>query len=84
MQKVVNTTVPENNTFHQFYCITYFGVVSYHPYSLTELTVRRLHADAKGGVVRDCELMADHSQNGDNLTSRVEYAFLGSIVVDKC
>jgi Fatty acid synthase meander beta sheet domain len=35
MQKVVNTTVPENNTFHQFYCITYFGVVFYHPYGLT-------------------------------------------------
>ena len=36
MQKVVNITVPENNTFHQFYCITYFGVVFYHPYGLTE------------------------------------------------
>ena len=37
MQKVVNITVPENNTFHQFYCITYFGVVFYHPYGLTEV-----------------------------------------------
>ena len=36
MEKVVNYTVPKNNTFRQFYSITMFGVVFYHPSGLTE------------------------------------------------
>ena len=36
MEKVVNYTVPKNNTFCQFYSITMFGVVFYHPSALTE------------------------------------------------
>ena len=35
MLKVVNTTVPENNPFHQVYHITTFGVVFYNPPGLT-------------------------------------------------
>ena len=48
MQKVVNITVPENNTFHQFYCITYFGVVFYHPYGLTETVCNCFHTKTLG------------------------------------
>jgi hypothetical protein len=39
MQKVVkmqNTTVPKNNTFHQVYPFTTFGVAFYHAPGLTE------------------------------------------------
>ena len=36
MEKVVNYTVPKNNTFRQFYSITMFGVVFYHPSGLKE------------------------------------------------
>ena len=36
MEKVVNYTVPKNNTFRQFYSITMFEVVFYHPSGLTE------------------------------------------------
>ena len=35
MLKVVNTMVPKNNTFHQFYHFTTFEVAFYHPPGLT-------------------------------------------------
>ena len=35
MLKVVNSTVPKNNAFHQNYLFTTFGVVFYHPFGLT-------------------------------------------------
>ena len=37
MLKVVNTTVPENNPFHQYYPFTTFGVGFYHPPGFTEV-----------------------------------------------
>ena len=36
MLKVVNTTVPKNNPFHQYYPFTTFGVGFYHPPGFTE------------------------------------------------
>ena len=36
MPKVINTTVPKNNRFHQYYPLTTFGVGFYHPPGFTE------------------------------------------------
>ena len=36
MLKVINTTVPKNNPFHQYYPLTTFGVGFYHPPGFTE------------------------------------------------
>ena len=40
MQKVVNTKILKNNTFHQFRHSTTFGVAFHHPSGLTENHVR--------------------------------------------
>ena len=37
MQKVVNTKILKNNTFHQFWHSTTFGVAFHHPSGLTEV-----------------------------------------------
>ena len=39
MQKVVNTKILKNNTFHQFRHSTTFGVAFHHPSGLTEVVV---------------------------------------------
>ena len=39
MQKVVNTKILKNNTFHQFRQSTTFGVAFHHPSGLTEEAV---------------------------------------------
>ena len=47
-----------------------------------QCTVRRLHADVKCGIVRDGEFVTNCLGDGDNLATRVEYAFLHLVIVD--
>ena len=54
MQKVVNTKILKNNTFHQFRHSTTFGVAFHHPSGLTEaLEINNAESPEEAEVSRD-------------------------------
>ena len=55
MQKVVNTKILKNNTFHQFRHSTTFGVAFHHPSGLTEIQ-RELTVDFQLPILLDVPL----------------------------
>ena len=79
MQKVVNTKILKNNTFHQFRHSTTFGVAFHHPSGLTE----GLHLDSSSlnnigafDVLEDKDTFVDGNDDG-NWPKRCEACRLG-------